>query len=515
MTSTNPNGYDLTVLADTPAVYWNDASLTDATGHGVSAMAVGSPGTTALPDGSEALEFNGISQYAEAASHPLIAIPAQGSLTIEAWVRPDVLDFVDTEGSGYVYWFGKSTVSGHHEYAGRIYGQHPTGNDALRINRMTGHLFASDGSTTVGSYYQPAADYPLAAGEWLHYVLVVKTTGGTGGTTKLTVHRRSPDGTIQTFEDSSTVADLVTSPGAAPLRIGTRNLQSYFAGAVGKVAIYSYELPAARSLAHVATMFGYDAAILEDRPVAYWPDASLRDYSGNGHHGTLVQAPGTSSLPNGDQTLVLNGVNQYGEVPSHPELSVPTAGVLTLEAWLRPDVLDFPHPVAGRGYVHWMGKGSSGQYEYAARMYSYHLTAPDTGRSSRISGYAYNLGGDLGAGSYYQDSGADPIAAGEWIHYVLTINTTAEAIAADPVRFPTGYTRILVHRRAADGTIQTFSDQDALIDYGIVPGLGSSPFRIGTDNTKSYFKGAIGKVALYAYELSEETALNHAVKMLE
>ncbi|MFA9289356.1 MAG: hypothetical protein ACEQSA_05785, partial [Weeksellaceae bacterium] len=48
----------------------------------------------------------------------------------------------------------------------------------------------------------------------------------------------------------------------------------------------------------------------------------------------------------------------------------------------------------------------------------------------------------------------------------------------------------------------------------IVPVNGNSPFRIGTRDFNSFFKGAIGKVAIYNYELSPYQILEHYQKMV-
>jgi hypothetical protein len=45
----------------------------------------------------------------------------------------------------------------------------------------------------------------------------------------------------------------------------------------------------------------------------------------------------------------------------------------------------------------------------------------------------------LGAGSYYQASPDAPVLAGEWMHYVLIINTTDAAASG---KYPTGYTKL-------------------------------------------------------------------------
>ena len=52
-------------------------------------------------------------------------------------------------------------------------------------------------------------------------------------------------------------------------------------------------------------------------------------------------APGSTPFLNGDQATRFNGVNQYIEVKDKDSLSITANGVLTMEAWVRPDVLNF------------------------------------------------------------------------------------------------------------------------------------------------------------------------------
>ena len=99
--------------------------------------------------------------------------------------------------------------------------------------------------------------------------------------------------------------------------------------------------------------------------------------------------------------LHFNGVDQYVEVPSAPELS-PTDNGFTVSAWMMPDTLTFPNP-EGSGYVHWMGKGARGQQEWLFRMYNQTNTEKPP-RPNRISFYVFNPDGGLGVGSYFQDS---------------------------------------------------------------------------------------------------------------
>jgi hypothetical protein len=246
----------------------------------------------------------------------------------------------------------------------------------------------------------------------------------------------------------------------------------------------------------------YDKVIFSDHPIAYWGNATGKDLTGHHHDGVLRAGTAKTSMPDGSEAMDFNGEDQYMEVASDRELSVPATKVLTIEAWLRPDVLDFDK-TEGSGYVYWLGKGATGQHEYAARMYGQHPTGHDADRPNRISGYVFNESGGLGAGSYYQAPPNDPIQPGEWIHYVLIINTTE---AAGSGKYPTGYTRLCVTRKGRP----TKTDQDALAAYHIVPAAGNAPFRVGTRDFGSFFKGAIGKIAIYNYELSARQIEAHS-----
>ncbi|WP_202866068.1 LamG domain-containing protein [Kribbella turkmenica] len=245
----------------------------------------------------------------------------------------------------------------------------------------------------------------------------------------------------------------------------------------------------------------YDAVVLQSGPTAYWrlarPSARIEAALGRGP-GLVGKYAGTrepTTLPNGDAATAFDGATGYFEVADNAALSPATRGVFTLEAWLRPDILDFPHQQSS-GYVHWMGKGEPGQHEYVARMYSQVNTE---NRPNRISGYLFNSSGGLGAGSYFQD----PVQVGTWIHYVLVINAKAKSAG-----YPNGYTKIY-----RDGVLR---DQDDLSIRGqiIVPARGSAPFRVGTRDFGSWFQGAVGKVAVYDKELDSAQIARHYEAMV-
>jgi hypothetical protein len=217
----------------------------------------------------------------------------------------------------------------------------------------------------------------------------------------------------------------------------------------------------------------YDELVLLDEPVLYWRlDGSSwpvePDLSGRGHVGSYL---GGASPGHGN--VVFDGRSGRLETPDASDLSVATTGYLAVEMWLRPDNL-VPPDLEGSGYVYFAGKGARGQHEYAARMYS---LANSEGRPNRVSGYAFNLSGGKGSGSYFQD----PLVAGRWLHYVLTVDT--------------GTGNVDVYR---DGVLR---DSTPLSQFAVVPADGTAPFRVGTRDGESFLQGAVARVAVFSRPL--------------
>lgn len=273
-----------------------------------------------------------------------------------------------------------------------------------------------------------------------------------------------------------------------PIDGGTANSGVWAArgGALVPVAVYA----ARDGSLGVSDTSAYDAAILAAGPELYLPlgPGGMTDRTSHGHLVSVAGRPSAALFPTGDSASVFDGAAQYVEVAAHAALSVPNTGILTVEAWIRPDNLQPPH-LEGSGYVYFMGRNMPGQSEYSSRFYA--LTN-DENRPNRISGYAFNLSGGLGTGSYFQDT----VTAGQWIHYVLVINTVDVSST-----YPTGYTKIFKNG--------VFRDQDALSDYSIVPQAGTAPLRIGTATLDSFFPGAIAKVAVYGRELTTFEVRDH------
>jgi hypothetical protein len=162
-------------------------------------------------------------------------------------------------------------------------------------------------------------------------------------------------------------------------------------------------------------------------------------------------------------TLQFNGTaSDYIEIPDSADFSVATTGSLTASAWMRPDVLTFPKSES-TGYVHWMGKGETGQQEWTFRMYN-QTTTDVPPRPNRISFYVFNLDGGQGVGSYFQD----PVQVGEWIHVVGIADGQNTYIYKNGVfRKSESYAGI------------------------ITPQHGTAPVRMATRDFNSFFLGAI------------------------
>src|SRR5271166_5777563 len=180
-------------------------------------------------------------------------------------------------------------------------------------------------------------------------------------------------------------------------------------------------------------------------------------------------------MNSGNSYLHFDGYQSYIEIPDSPDFSLTTTGALTVSAWIRPSTLTFPS-TEGKGvdlskaYIHWLGKGETGQQEWVFRMYSLDNT---DGRANRISFYVFNLDGGLGVGSYYQDQN-NPIQVGVWINVVGSADSTKTYIFINGAPIASDVYR---------GTIQ--------------PQSGTAPMRIGTRDFNSYFEGEICEVRVW------------------
>ncbi|MEV0159340.1 FG-GAP-like repeat-containing protein [Nonomuraea fuscirosea] len=248
----------------------------------------------------------------------------------------------------------------------------------------------------------------------------------------------------------------------------------------------------------------YDKLVLSHKPVAYWrlshpSHGTETDWSGNAYKGTFHNVSSSVQLPNRDGAAAFNGSSGYFEVPDSGKFHISTTGKFTVEAWIRPHTLQFPNEEQ-TGYVYFLGKGTKskkgGDQEWAGRMYS---KVTDDNRPNRISGYAWNLDGGYGAGAGFQES----VRVNEWIHVAFTFDTSEGE-----------YGMVRIYR---DGVLKSSSQlvyRPGKPDEVIVkPRPGPAPVRVGTRSKESWFKGAVGKFALYNRALTGKELATHYAAM--
>lgn len=213
------------------------------------------------------LQFDGIKDYVEIPDDAGLSVATTGSLTVAAWMRPDVLTFPNAEGTGYVHWLGKGQL-GVQEWTFRMYNETTT-DVPPRPNRISFYVFNPQPGKGVGSYFPG----PVQAGEWIH------VTGVADGQT-VSIYK---DGV---FRKSESYGGVITPQhGTAPLRIGTRDFNSFFLGAIRGVQIWS------RVLTDAEVQMVFNGSIPEDGLVAdYQLDQDIAVDTTGLHSGQIVGA---------------------------------------------------------------------------------------------------------------------------------------------------------------------------------------------------------------------------------
>ncbi len=256
----------------------------------------------------------------------------------------------------------------------------------------------------------------------------------------------------------------------------------------------------------------YDQVILCDTPVVYLAMDRLSgnepDLTGNGHNGSYEGGTTNSAtLPNGDIAADFNGSDQSLTIPSSPAFSISTTGDLTWEAWVRPDVLQFPN--ASDGYVNWLGKCASYSptCEWQARMYA--TTNPED-RCNRFSAYVFNATAGLGSGAYWQAS-CGSVQEGQWYHVVGEYTIKAQPEDCPNAQSYPGSIEIWVN--GVKWSHASHGETGCLSQYQVVPTANGSPVNVATVAKDNWFPGAIGKVAIYDSLLSQAQVSAHFTAM--
>jgi hypothetical protein len=275
VTCASPATYDQTVLCDKPVAFWGmneaPAKESDLSGNGNAGTYVGgTPTAAALPNGEDGADFNGASQYLTVPSNASLSIPTTGNLTWEGWIRPDVLQFPhDDDNSGYVDWMGKcDSYSPTCEWEARMYDT-TTMETPNRPNRLSAYVFSPSAGLGSAADWQPNTGV-IQASHWYYVVgeytlLSQPATCASSCPNSVVTYPGSiniwVDGVEWDQPDHDPTGCMCQYPVApkangSALNIGTMALDTWFAGAVGKVAVYSYLLSAAQIANHYKVMTG-------------------------------------------------------------------------------------------------------------------------------------------------------------------------------------------------------------------------------------------------------------------
>jgi Concanavalin A-like lectin/glucanases superfamily len=205
----------------------------------------------------------------------------------------------------------------------------------------------------------------------------------------------------------------------------------------------------------------------------------------------------TNAAPGSDDVyLKVTGADSYVEIASIADYSIPTTGALSVAAWMRPDTLNFPH-WEETGYVYWIGKGDSGQQEWAFRMYNRDNTTENPPRPNRSSVYVFNPDGGLGVGSYFQHT----LQEGTWIFVVGVADSTRTYMYRDGL-----YCRCDTYRGPQVGScpIHFQPPPNDNLQLEIDPIAAPAPLRLGTRDFKSFFEGGLSRLRIWNRVLSAD-----------
>ena len=242
--------YARRVLEKRPVGYWRLGEkagpvIADASGGGHDGTALGQVvfGQKGMLDreADTALVFDGKTACVEIPSDAAFSQPTSGvGFSVEAWMRPDALEFTGEGEDGYIHWLGKGEA-GQMEWAFRFYPK-----TSSRPNRVSAYIFNSGPGLGSGAYVEE----DIKAGKWMHIVAVFDPGDAT-----------NPKAGVSIYKDGKLARSPANSPGAlykayeikpvasdAPLRLGSRDKKSFFTGALDEVAIYPRAL-AAREIA--------------------------------------------------------------------------------------------------------------------------------------------------------------------------------------------------------------------------------------------------------------------------
>ena len=219
--------------------------------------------------------FDGLQSYIEIPDSPDFSVPTTGALAVSAWIRPATLTFPSTEGKGvdlvkaYVHWLGKGEA-GQQEWVFRMYSLDNTDG---RANRISFYVFNPDGQLGVGSYYQDPNN-PIQAGVWIHVL-------GAADSENTYLYFNG-----QLAHSNPYQGQITPQHGTAPVRIGTRDFNSYFEGDIREVRFWNRTLTAAE----VASLYASDTVPSDGLVAEYLLTQDIAPDTSGAHTGGIYSA---------------------------------------------------------------------------------------------------------------------------------------------------------------------------------------------------------------------------------
>jgi hypothetical protein len=212
--------------ADLVARYLFAGNAVDSGPSGLHGTVYGAlPATDRHGNPGNAFYFDGMDDYVEIADNDVFSVSTTGSLTISVWMAPAVTTFEKEEGSGYVHWLGKGFTN-NQEWNFRIYG---LDNTEGRQNRTSFYVFNLTGGLGSGSYVQE----PVTTGQWIHFAAVIDQE-------KTYIYKNG------ILKDSDVYYSdpywIVPANGSSPVRIGSRDFNSFFKGAIDDITVFNRAL---------------------------------------------------------------------------------------------------------------------------------------------------------------------------------------------------------------------------------------------------------------------------------
>jgi len=243
------------VLAKKPVGYWRLGEVAGPTvkdessfnRHGIyrGTPALHQPGALKNDDDT-AITLDGKGSCVEIPDDPAFSVATSGKgMTVEVWMRPDVLEFAGDTKESLVHWLGKGE-EGQHEWALRFYSH-----NSSRPNRISAYIFNLAGGLGSGAYFEDA----LTPGQWMHIVATYDPASRSNPKAGVSIYRdgnlrKSPTqpGSVGTVY---TEYQVVPTHGTAPLRLGARDLAHHtLTGGLDEVAIYPQVLTASEIHEH-------------------------------------------------------------------------------------------------------------------------------------------------------------------------------------------------------------------------------------------------------------------------